>query len=316
MIKSKLKIAFFGSGGIAIPALEFLIKEKYNIVCFVTAQDAQKGRHLLASATPKKDIALKHNLNVFQPQKISSEDARNYLKGLESDIFIVFSFGKILPKEILGIPKKYPLNIHASLLPKYRGAAPINWALINGEKKTGITIIRMNEKMDSGDIVLKNELNISSDDNAVTLDDKLAKLAPKALKEVLVSIENGTISFSRQNENEVSFAPKLKKEDAKISWDKPAQDIINQIRGLFSWPGTFTLYKGKVLKIWNAGIVNIISKEKHHPGTIIDFDKDGIIVASKPGFVLIKELQLESGKKTSAWNFIQGHKIGKGEKFE
>ena len=208
------------------------------------------------------------------------------------------------------------MNIHAYLLPKYRGAAPINWALINGEKKTGITIIRMNEKMDSGDIVLKNELNISSDDNAVTLDDKLAKLAPKALKEVLVSIENGTISFSRQNENEVSFAPKLKKEDAKISWDKPAQDIINQIRGLFSWPGTFTLYKGKVLKIWNAGIVNIISKEKHHPGTIIDFDKYGIIVASKPGFVLIKELQLESGKKTSAWNFIQGHKIGKGEKFE
>jgi methionyl-tRNA formyltransferase len=154
MIKDKLKIVFFGSGKIAVPTLEFLIKEKYDVVCVVTSLDAQKGRHLLKSYTPIKETALRHNLNIFQPDNICAKRTVAYLKDLAADIFIVFSFGKILPKQILDIPSKFPLNIHASLLPKYRGAAPINWALINSEEKTGVTIIRMNEKMDSGSIIL------------------------------------------------------------------------------------------------------------------------------------------------------------------
>jgi methionyl-tRNA formyltransferase len=227
----------------------------------------------------------------------------------------VFSFGKILPKEILDIPLKFPLNIHASLLPKYRGAAPINWVLINGEKKTGITIIRMNEEMDSGDIVLKSEIDIDYSDNSITLEEKLEKLAPHALKQVLISIQDNTISFSKQDNKKASFALKLKKEIGRIYWNKSAEEIRNQIRGLFSWPGTFTSYQEKVLKIWNAEVVKIFIRDKRIPGEIVDFDKNGIVVATGSDFLLIKELQLESGKRINAWNFIQGHKIEKGAKF-
>lgn len=316
MKNKNLKIIFFASGKIAVPALELLIKEKYDIACVVTAADAKKGRHLLSSYTPVKEFALKQKLNIFQPQKLSSKSAVDYLINLQPDIFIVFSFGKILPKQILDIPAKYPLNIHASLLPKYRGAAPINWALANGEKETGVTVIRMDEGMDTGDIVLKSRVNIDDNDNCVSLEEKLAKLAPVALKQALLSIMDETITFSRQNEKEASLASKLKKEDGRVYWSKSAQDIINQVRGLFSWPGTFTFYKGKVLKIWGADVVNLISNDAYAPGIIVGLDKKGITVATGSGFLLMKELQLESGKKISAWDFIQGHNIKKGDKFE
>jgi len=316
MKNNKLKIVFFASGKIAVPTLEFLIREKYDIACVVTAPDARKGRHLLPSYTPIKEFALKHKLNIFQPHKLSAKDTVDYLKDLHPDIFVVFSFSKILPKQILDIPRKYPLNIHASLLPKYRGAAPINWALMNGDKETGVTIIRMDEGMDTGDIVLKSEVNIDEGDNCVSLEEKLAKLAPLALKEVLSNIVKENISFSKQDEKNAALAPKLKKEYGRINWSKTAEDIRNQVRGLFSWPGAFTYYKGKILKIWNVDIVDLATEERCAPGEIAGFDKNGIIVAASPGFLLMKELQIESSKKTSAWSFVQGRKIKKGDKFE
>lgn len=311
-----MRIVFFGSGKIAIPSLEALTKTKNEIVCVVTAQDRKKGRHFLKSFTPIKEFALKNELNIFQPKKLSSRDAIEHLTKTEPDIFIVFSFGRILSKDLLAIPKLYPLNIHASLLPKYRGAAPINFAVINGEKKTGITIIKMNEKLDEGDIALKTEIEIEYHDNAVTLEDKLAKLAAETIKEVLLEIENAKISFSRQDNNEASFAPKLKKDDGRINWNKQAEQIRNQIRGCLPWPGTFTFYKNKLIKIFSAEVSDTQINDNFLPGEIISLDKKGILVAATDKAIFIKELQIFSGKRLNAWQFIQGHGIGKGDKFD
>ena len=270
----------------------------------------------MTSFTPVKDIALKQKLNIFQPQNLSAKVPIKYIKELEADIFIVFSFGKILTNELLNIPKLFALNIHASLLPKYRGAAPINWALINGETKTGITIIKMNERMDEGDILLKKVIKIDYSNNAVALENKLAGLASFSLQEALLKIEKNEFCFLKQNAKGASFAPKLKKDDGRINWNREAEQIRNQIRGCLPWPGTFTFYKNKLIKIWNAEVAGMQIQGKYLPGSIISFDKKGILVSAKDKALLIKELQLSSGKRMDAWQFIQGHKVEKGNKFD
>ena len=311
-----MRIIFFGSGKIAVPCLEFLVKEKYDILV-VTSPDKQKGRHLLTSATPVKEFALKQNLSIFQPNNPSFSDSIEFLRTLKPDIFIVFSFGKILSKDLLNLTQIFPLNIHASLLPKYRGAAPINWALINGENKIGITVIKMSEGIDGGDMVLQKEIEIDNLDNAMTLQDKLASLAVTALAETLDNIKNKKTNFLKQDDSKASFAPKLKKEDGKIDWNKKAEQINNQIRGCFSWPGAFTFYKNSMIKILRAEVIDINIEHKYKPGVIVNFDKNGIIVATQQNnkALLIKELQPSSGKKLTAWQFIQGHKIDKNDKF-
>ncbi|MDD5618078.1 MAG: methionyl-tRNA formyltransferase [Candidatus Omnitrophica bacterium] len=312
----KLRIVFFASGKIAVPTLKFLVKNKYNVVCVVTATDAKKGRHLLSSETPIKEAASKYGLDIFQPRDLFSNDSLEYIRRLKPHIFVVFCFGRILSNAMLNIPRKFALNIHASLLPKYRGAAPINWALINGDNKTGVTVIKMNEKMDKGDIFFKKEIDIDLLDNAITLEDKIAEMSPEVLKEALTMIESDKLWFIKQNEKEASLAPKLKKEDGKINWEKSAENIINQIRGCLPWPGTHAFYKNKLVKIWDAEISAQELDKKHPPGAIVDFNKKGILVAARGGFLLIKELQLANGKRLSAWDFIQGHQLKKDEKFE
>ena len=308
-----MKIVFFGSGKISVLCLEFLVKNKYEVPCVVTAPDKEKGRHLVLSCTPVKDFSKKNNLNIIQPIIISASSIE-YLKKLEPDIFVVFSFGKILSKEVLAIPKQLAINIHTSILPKYRGAAPINWSLINGDKKTGITIIKMNEKMDEGDIISQKELKIDCLDDALTLEEKLSKLAVLTLEDVLVKIGNNKITFSKQDLEKVSFAPKLKKEDGRIDWNKSADQIRNQIRGCINWPGTFTFYKDKFIKIWDVEIKEIQEREKLPPGTIIATSREGLLVATVDKPLLIKELQPASSKRMTAEQFLLGHKIKKGEK--
>ncbi|MDD5005768.1 MAG: methionyl-tRNA formyltransferase [Candidatus Omnitrophica bacterium] len=311
-----MKIVFFGSGKIAIPSLDSLIKNN-DVACVVTAPDKKKGRHLPISFTPIKEFALKKELNIFQPEDILAKQSIEYLKKLNADVFIVFSFGKILSRDLLDIPKLFALNIHASLLPKYRGAAPINQALINGEEKTGITIIKMNEKMDEGNILLRKGIGIDYSDNVLTLEEKISKLAAKSLQEALYKINQNEIRLIKQEDKEASYAPKLKKEDGRINWNKQAHQIRNQIRGCLPWPGAFTFYKSTMLKIWDAEVINEIQKkDKCLSGTIISLDKKGILVATKEGFLLIKELQSSSGRRLSAWQFIQGHKFVIGSKLD
>ena len=309
-----MRIVFFGSGEIAINCLEFLIREKQDVICVVTAPDRKKGRHLITFPTPVKEVSEKYGLDIFQPANLFSRDSIEYFKKLAPDIFVVFSFGRILSQELLAIPKMLAINIHASLLPKYRGAAPINWALIKGETKTGITIIRMNERMDEGEIILKKELPIDNSDTAATLEDKLARLAPQALKEALLGIERNETQFLKQDIREVSFAPKLRKEDGRINWNNSALQIRNQLRGCLLWPGTFTFYKDKFIKIWDVEIKEVEKREKFSPGAIIAISREGLLVATADKHLLIKELQPASSKRMTAEQFLLGHKIEKGEK--
>jgi len=308
----KLKIVFFGSGEIAIASLKMLLVTGYDVCYVVTAPDKAKGRHLKDSFTPIKVFSLEEGLNIFQPDKFNI-DVCDFIKKLEPDLFVVFSYGKILPKTLLSIPKLFALNIHTSLLPRYRGAAPINWVIINGGEETGVSLIRMNEKMDEGDIILKEKVKITEEDNSISLENKLSEHAVKLLKETLAIIENDTIKFKRQSEN-ATYAPKLKKEDGRILWNKTARDINNQIRGCQPWPGSFTSLEDKIIKIWKAEPIDL--KDSENVGEIINIDKDGILVATGKGGLLIKELQLASGKRLSASQFIAGHRLHPGMKFD
>jgi methionyl-tRNA formyltransferase len=308
-----MKIIFFGSDKFAGPSLESLTKAGYEILCIVTQPDRESGRGLSLAATVIKAEASKLNLPLYQPAKINTPESTQYLKEFNPDLFIVIAYGQILSKEILRTPKLFSLNLHASILPKYRGAAPINWAIINGERVTGVSIIKMNEVMDAGPLILQKELEILATDNAVTLEEKLSQLGKEALIESLQDIEKKKYKLETQNEKQKTFAPKLKKSDGLINWSKAAEEISNLIRGCYSWPGAFTYYQGKLLKIFKTRLLplNISSA----CGEIVDINKDGIVVTTGKDALLIEELQLEGGKVISASDFALGHKITRGSRF-
>ena len=309
-----MRIVFFGSSDFAVPSLARLIKGNYEILNVVTQPDREKGRHLSVEMTPIKQSATKHKLKILQPEKLNEAEFIKSLKNLGADIFIVVAYGEILSKAILDIPKIFSINLHGSLLPKYRGAAPINWAIINGEKKTGISIIKMNEFMDKGELILQKTINIDKDDTAISLSKKLATMGSEALIETLEMIKHRKISFIVQDEREACYASRLKKEDGLIDWKKDAQGISNQIRGLIPWPGSFTHYNNKLLKIWQAEVLESDTKGVI-PGTIIDISKKSICVATGRGVLELKTLQPESGKRMQVAQFISGHAMKIGDRF-
>lgn len=313
-----MNIVFFGTSEFAIPALRELLNSTHKILALVTQPDRKKGRNLKLSSPATKVLALAKGVPVYQPDNVSIVESISYLKGLNADIFVVIAFGQILKSEVLSIPKFYAINLHGSLLPKYRGAAPTNWAVINGDKSTGITIIRMNERMDEGDIILKREVNIDGDDTNITLSEKLSELGAKALLEVINSIESGKkLNIVKQDDSQASLAPKLKKEDGLIDWSEEAVRIFNKVRGLLPWPGAYTHYNGRILKILHAELVDdpILGKMAQ-PGEVVDIVKDkGIIVHTGSGHLAIRYLQLEGKKILDADSFVRGHRIEKGYKF-
>ena len=290
-----MKIIFFGSSEFAVPALEGL-----DVALVVTQPDRKKGRSQKISSTAVKMKADSLKIQTFQPEDVNSEKSIEFLKGLGADVFVVVSFGQILSKKLLDLPKLYALNVHASLLPKYRGAAPINWAIANGEKETGITIIKMNEKMDEGDIVLKEAVSINKDEDATQLSDKLSKKGA----EVLLKCLDSSINFEKQDSSKATYAPKLKKEDGLIDWNWSAEKIHNRIRAFVPWPGCFTHLDKKILKIYKASARPEPSDKK--PGTILEITKEYISVSAGKGILNIKELQLESKRRMSVKEFIPG----------
>ena len=308
-----MKIVFFGSAHFAVPALEALIKSKHELVCVVTQPDKQKGRHLHLAGTDVKSVAAAGRLEIFQPENIKSKESVKFLKSLGADLFVIVAYGQLLSQELLDIPKIMPLNIHASLLPRYRGAAPINWAIINGDKKSGVSIMFVTLKMDAGPIILQSEIKIAEDDTAVILEDNLRQSGARILLEALKLIEEKKYRMVEQDEDKVVFAPKMKKEVGLIDWDAAVGNIYNQIRGALPWPGAFTSYRGKMLKIFQASNVTFFPNHKPVPGEVVRANKQGITVACGRGFLEIKELQLEAGKRMSAENFIIGHKLLVGE---
>lgn len=285
----------------------------HKVVCVVTQPDRKKGRGLLMGSTVIKDIARKDRLEIYQPENINTPEAVKYLKKFESDLFVVVAYGQILSEVILNIPRIFCVNVHASLLPKYRGAAPINWAIINGDKATGVTIMKLTREMDAGDIILQKESNIAKQDTAVTLENKLSDLGSLALLESLKLIKENKYKLIPQDKNKATFAPKLKKQDGLINWNRPAVIIYDLIRGCLEWPGAFTYYKGKMLKIYKASVVGTQIDRLSAPGEILETAKDGIVVATQEHNLLIEELQLEGRRRMKAIDFIAGHKLRIGD---
>lgn len=314
-----MKIIFFGSGNFAIPVLESIISAGYEVCGVVTQPDRKAGRHLKVVPTPVKLYCEKQNLSLFQPEALVSQEARDYLKKINADLFVVVSYGKLIPKQIIELPKVFSLNIHASLLPKYRGAAPINRAIMNDEKETGISIIKMNEFMDRGEIILQKAVKISHSDDAQTLTDSLAKLAADAIIEALDLIKNKKYTLKKQNEKESTLALKLIKEDGLIDWSKNSKALFNQIRGLIPWPGAYTYFGAKLLKVWKAIYLDFENDKLGSllkPGEVSDITDEGISVCCKDGTLLIQEVQLASSKRMPAYIFAMGHKIKIGNVFE
>ena len=300
-----MKIIFFGSGAFGLPSLEALIAAKENLVAVITAPDKPKGRGLKLNETPIKEKALVHNLTVLQPEDTQEPAFRKTLSSLNPDLGILIAFGSILNKEIIALPKMGIINLHPSLLPKYRGSAPIPRAIIKGEEETGNTIIKIDEGVDSGEIISQKRVKIEMDDTAGSLSERMAKEGASLLLEAISLLKEGRAELKHQNEKEATFAPKLKKSDGLIDWRKEANEIYNLARGLSPWPSAYTFLKGKRLKIWETEI----KEEQGKPGEIISADENGILVGCKKGSLLIKSLQLEGKKKMSASEFLRGHSL-------
>ena len=306
-----MKAIFMGTPEFAIPSFEALYESDFEIALVVTQPDRPKGRGKKLSSPPVKLVALEHNIEVFQPERIKDREAIEKIKQVKPDLIIVVAFGQILPKEILELPRYGCINVHASLLPKYRGAAPINFAIINGEKKTGVTTMYMEEGLDTGDMLLKNEVEITPEDTASTLHDKLAIAGKKTLADTLKAIINTELVPEKQDDSISSYAPIMTKELGKINWDRSAEAISNLVRGTDPWPSAYTLYDSAVLKLFAPVVLDKQSKEK--PGTIIAVSSEGIDIASADYIVRIKEIQISGKKRMPVGEFLKGNvlEIGK-----
>ncbi|HBR17715.1 MAG: methionyl-tRNA formyltransferase [Deltaproteobacteria bacterium RIFCSPLOWO2_12_FULL_43_16] len=304
-----------GTPEFAAPSLKTLIAAGEDVAAVVTQPDKPKGRGKHLSPPPVKELALKYNIPVLQPEKIRDEAFINIIQKLRPDIIVVIAYGKILPKAILDIPPKGCINVHASLLPKYRGAAPINWAIINGEKETGITTMLMDEGMDTGDILLTERVEIQDNDTTDSVYEKLKDIGANLLIKTISGLKKGMVRPIDQDDSYATYAPMLKKEDGRIDWAIKPEEIRNLIRGMYPWPGAYTRWEGKQLKIFKAQVASE-ERTSEEPGVIIKTSTDGIYVATGAGILLITELQPENKSKMSASEFIKGYKIGKGQIFD
>ncbi|HBV04250.1 MAG TPA: methionyl-tRNA formyltransferase [Staphylococcus sp.] len=297
------KIVFMGTPDFSTDVLEMLIQE-YDVIAVVTQPDRPVGRKKILTPPPVKKVALEHNIPVYQPEKLNNSSKLEEIINLKPDLIVTAAFGQLLPKSLLNAPKHKAINVHASLLPKYRGGAPIHYAVMNGEKKTGITIMYMAEKLDAGNIISQDEVEILENDTVGEVHDKLATLGTELLKKTLPTIFNGTNDSIVQDDSLATFASNISREDERIDWTKDAQTIHNHIRGLSPWPVAYTTMDGKNLKLWRSEIVENVKGE---PGEIIETTKDAIIVAtgSEDG-VALTEIQLAGKKRVKTRDYISG----------
>lgn len=308
-----MKIVFMGTPDFAAGALEALIKAGHEITAVVTQPDRAKGRSKELLPSPVKVCALEHGIPVMQPRKIKTPEGVEELKRYPADIYIVAAFGQILSREILDIPRFGCLNIHASLLPRYRGASPIQHVIIDGEKKTGITIMQMDTGIDTGDMLYKKEIEIAPDDNYETLHDKLMLLGGEAIVEALALLEAGKLTPEKQDDSASCYASLIKKNMGEIDFSKSAVAIDRLIRGMTPWPSAYTFYQGKQLKIWKALPAVTEKALGRMPGEILKVDKESVTVSTGEGSLKILELQLEGKKRMSAHDFLLGIRMTPGD---
>lgn len=301
-----MRILFFGTSTFAACILKYLINSGYQALGVVTQPDKPKGRGKKIVSPPVKKTAEEAVIPIFQPTSCKDPDFLNSVRSLEPDFLVVAAYGQILPGNLLGIPSQAPINVHASLLPKYRGAAPIQWAIINGEEITGVTTMFMDEGMDTGDILLTDQTRIGKKETAGSLHDRLTEMGGPLLIKTLDEWMEKTIIRQPQDHTKATYAPPLKKKDGHICWEKPAKDIERKIRGMIPWPGAYGTLDGKRIKILEADVVNQTSSAP--PGTIIKADNGGFDVSCASGILSIKRLQME-GKKPLLWTeFARGLK--------
>ena len=300
-----------GTPDFAVPTLEALIDSEHDVVAVVTQPDKPKGRGKNVVFTPIKNVAIEHNIDVYQPRKVREPEFIQVLERISPDVIVVIAFGQILPKSILELPKYGCINVHASLLPKYRGAGPIQWSIINGEKETGITTMHMDVGLDTGDMILKDTITIEDNDTGGSLHDKLSISGAKLLIKTLEMLENGSAPREKQNEEESTYAPMLEKNMGNIDWSKEAKSIELLIRGLNPWPSAYTYFDGKLLKIWNGKVIS--ETYKGNCGQIVDITNKGFVVKCGKDSLLLTEIQLQGKKRMPVDAFLRGFKLEKGD---
>ena len=308
-----MRIIFMGTPDFSVGTLEALVEAGHEVCLVVTQPDKPKGRGKEMQYTPVKEAALKHGIEVYQPRRIREAECVEKLRQYNADIMVVIAFGQIIPKEILEMVPYGCVNVHASLLPKYRGAAPIQWSIIDGEVVTGVTTMQMDEGLDTGDMLLKTEVPITEEETGESLHDKLAKAGAALCVETLAKLQEGSIIPEKQGESPTAYAKMLDKKLGNIDWTKSAVEIERLVRGLNSWPSAYTYWNKKVVKIWKASVTDENSNEQ--VGTVVKVEKDGFYVQTGNGLLKVLELQIPGKKRMDAGAFLRGYTIEPGEVF-
>ncbi len=307
-----MRIIFMGTPDFAVGTFEALLEAGHEIVLTVTQPDKPKGRSGKLQFPPVKEAAVAHGIEVYQPKRVREPECIEYLKKYQPDCIVVVAFGQILPKEILEMPRYCCVNVHASLLPKYRGAAPIQWAVINGEKVTGVTTMRMDEGLDTGDMILKEEVELAEDETGGSLFDRLAVVGANLAVKTLAALEEGTATFTKQNHEEATQVGMIKKQLGELDFSQPAAKLECLVRGLNPWPSTYTFYNGKTLKIWRAEVKP--GGDASKAGTVVESGKRSFGIQTGDGILIPLELQLEGKKRMETEAFLCGVHMEEGTK--
>lgn len=312
-----MRIIFMGTPDFSVGTLEALIKAGHEIVLVVTQPDKPKGRGKTLQMTPVKEAALAHGLEVYQPRRVREPECVDYLKSFAPDMIVVVAFGQILPKELLKLPRYCCVNVHASLLPKYRGAAPIQWAVINGETVSGVTTMRMDDGVDTGDMILKKEVALAPDETGGSLFERLCGAGASLCVETLKQIEAGTAVYTPQDPAKATNTTMIKKQMGEIDFTKTSPEIERLIRGLNPWPSAYTAWEDKTLKIWKASVIedSVMKREgilQREAGTVVLVSKDKLYVQTGKGLLSLEEVQLEGKKRMDIASFLRGNSIKEG----
>lgn len=312
-MSERVRVIFMGTPDFAVPSLRVLYqREEVEIVGVITQPDRPKGRKKVLTPPPVKIEAEKLNLPIFQPEKLRAEDVVQKILALKPDLIVTAAYGQILPESILSAPRLGCINVHASLLPKYRGGAPIHHAIINGEKETGVTIMYMVKELDAGDMIVQRSIPITKQDHVGSMHEKLSLLGAELLNEILPSLIRNEVKAVPQNHEEATYAPNIKREDERIDWSRSAMELDCQIRGLHPFPGAYTTWRGKTFKIWWAEPLDI--EVNVSPGVVMKVDNEGIVVATGQGALRLVEVQPFGRKKMTAKEFVLGRQMKEGER--
>lgn len=308
-----MRIVFCGTPEFAVPALRYLLAQPGNrIEAVVTQPDRPRGRGGELGVSPVKRVALEANLQIFQPQKIRFDDSYEFFQRITPDVVVIVAYGQIIPARLITVPRLGWINLHASLLPKYRGAAPINWAIVNGETHTGLTTMRIDAGLDTGDMLLRTELAIGDDEPAPELSRRMAEAGAPLIGETLTRLERGAISPEPQDHSKASLAPMLTKEDGRIDWSLAAESIYPRIRGFAPWPGAFTTFRGQLCHVW--GRPAILERNRETPGALIGYEGK-LYVQCGRNFLALEGVQLEGKKRVNPRDFANGARLGERERF-